>query len=173
MRIELVTERLTLVPLGPEHLDAVHAYSSDLENTRFMVHFPSGSLEETARFLQNVSEEWNKALPEKYEFAVFHLGRMVGNVSLLLEPDRASAELAWIINQAYWGMGFATEAAQALIDYGREALGISHFFAHCDSENIGSYRVMERLGMIRTGEWNGRKNRSSDDDRREYRYDLP
>ena len=138
-----------------------------------MVHFPSGSLEETARFLQDVSEEWNKALPEKYEFAVFHLDRMVGNVSLLLEPDRASAELAWIINQAYWGMGFATEAAQALIDYGREALGISHFFAHCDSENIGSYRVMERLGMIRTGEWNGRKNRSSDDDRREYRYDLP
>lgn len=41
---------------------------------------------------------------------------------------------------------------------------ISHFLAHCDTENIASYKVMEKLGMNKTGEWGGRRNRFASED---------
>lgn len=52
------------------------------------------------------------------------------------------------------------------------SIGILHFLAHCDTENIASYKVMEKLGMIRTGEWGGRRNKSAAEDSLEYQYEL-
>ncbi len=39
------------------------------------------------------------------------------------------------------------------------------FIAHCDSENIGSYKVMEKLGMSFVSCSEGRKNKASDEER--------
>lgn len=44
--------------------------------------------------------------------------------------------------------------------------------AHCDRENIASYKTMEKLGMVRTGEWGGRRNKSASQDSYEYQYEL-
>lgn len=49
---------------------------------------------------------------------------------------------------------------------------VSHFLGHCDTENIASYKVMEKLGMSRTGEWGGRRNKSASEDSLEYQYEL-
>ena len=38
--------------------------------------------------------------------------------------------------------------------------------------NIASRKTMEKPGMHRTGEWSGRKNRGSEEERREYRYEV-
>ena len=55
--------------------------------------------------------------------------------------------------------------------YAAENLGIRHFIAHCDSENTGSYKVMEKLGMKRTGESGGRRNKLSSEERIELLYE--
>ena len=76
------------------------------------------------------------------------------------------------MNKRYWGNGFACEAAQAIVDYFAAHMGMTHFIAHCDTENAASYRVMEKLGMVKTGEWGGRRNRSALEDTFEYQYEL-
>lgn len=45
--IEITTQRLVLRPLGTEYLETVHAYASDIENTRYMMRLPNDSIEET------------------------------------------------------------------------------------------------------------------------------
>ena len=86
--------------------------------------------------------------------------------------ENDAGELGWIIHKNYWGNGFAYEAAKALVWYMKNKVEVKHFLAHCDTENIASYKVMEKLGMIRTGEWGGRRNRAALEDSRKYQYEL-
>ena len=170
---ELRTERLILRPAGMKYLNSTYEYTSDPENTRFMTHLPNASIEECADYLAQADAEWAKPQPGYYEFAILLNGEHIGGVSLFPEEtDRTRAELGWIIHKKHWGKGIVTEAARALIRFAADALHISHFIAHCDSENAASYRVMEKLGMTRTGERRGRKNRLSDEDRSEYQYEM-
>ena len=168
--IEIKTERLTLVPLGLEYLDAVHEYASDRENTEFMMFLPNDSLEETREFLIQCEEEWKKPSPGYYEFGVLHGGELIGSVSLYPEEEPGTAELGWIIMPRFHRQGFAFEAVKALKDYAGKHLGIRRFIAHCDTENVPSYSLMEKLGMTRAGESGGRFNRGSYEERREYLY---
>ena len=81
-------------------------------------------------------------------------------------------ELGWIVRRSYWGNGFAAEAARAIVDHFAAHFGIRHFVAHCDAENVASYRIMEKLGMRRTAEYGGRKNRGAAAESTEYQYEL-
>lgn len=167
---DIKTERLTLTPLGPEFLQSANEYALDAENTRYMCYLPNESSAETAEFLKNVELEWAKDEPESYEFAMIYQGRHIGAVSVWFEDG--IGELGWIVNKRYWGNGFAFEAAQAVIRHFRDVPGITGFIAHCDTENIASYRTMEKLGMVRKAEYGGRKNRSADRESFEYLYEL-
>lgn len=168
--IVIKTKRLCLLPLGSKYLYTVNEYATDRENTEYMCHLPNESIEETAEFLNKVDLEWKKEAPTFFEFAILYENRQIGAVSLYME--NGVGELGWIINKRYWGCGFAYEAAASLVKYFSEEMGISHFMAHCDTKNIASYRVMEKLGMIRTSEHGGRKNRSAIYESMEYQYEL-
>ena len=171
--MEIKTERLTLRRLGPEYLESTHEYVSDPENTRLMMLLPHESVEETAAYLRYCAEEWEKPEPAIYEFAVLLMGVHIGHVTLEMNGPRDTAELAWIFHPAHHGHGYATEAARAMMDYARAHLGIAHFIAHCDSENAASQAVMRKLGLILADTTGTRKNRGSDDLRREYLYKTP
>lgn len=168
--IEIRTPRLLLKPLGPKYLATVNEYALDPENTRYMYHLPNADSGETLRFLQGVEAEWAKEKPAFYEFAVLYNDIHIGAVSIYF--DREIGELGWILNRRYWGNGLAYEAAAALVSYFGKHCGTKHFRAHCDAENVASYKIMEKLGMVRTGEYGGRRNRSADEDSVEYQYDL-
>ena len=57
----------------------------------------------------------------------------------------------YCLNRDYWGHGYATEAAQAVISFGFEQLGLHRIFAICDPCNVASWRVLARAGMRREG----------------------
>ena len=167
--IRIVTERLVLVPLGVDYLDSVNEYALDYENTKYMCHLPKQDSDETLSYLQDVEAEWKKNPPGYYEFAVLCKNDHIGSVSIYFEAG--VGELGWIIKRKYWGSGFATEAAKGLVEYFSQQ-GCRRFIAHCDTENAASYKVMEKLGMTRTGKSGGRKNRAASEESFEYRYEL-
>ena len=91
---------------------------------------------------------------------------------MYINKDNAEGEFGWIINKKYWGNGYAEEAAKGILNFAVQELRVRKFVAHCDSENIGSYRVMERLGMSLVSKIQGRRNKSSKEDREELMYSL-
>lgn len=167
---EIKTERLVLKPLGRKFLKSTISYAMDYENTKFMCHLPDETVEEAEKFLTDVENEWKKEKPQFLEFAILYHNEHIGAVSVYFENE--IGELGWIIHKKYWRNGFAYEAAKALIHYVKTERKTNHFLAHCDTENIASYKVMEKLGMIRTGEWGGRRNKSASEDSSEYQYEL-
>jgi RimJ/RimL family protein N-acetyltransferase len=56
-------------------------------------------------------------------------------------------EVGWRLDRRYWGHGYATEAAQASLDFAFEQLGCSEVVSFTTVTNEPSRRVMERLGM--------------------------
>jgi RimJ/RimL family protein N-acetyltransferase len=56
-------------------------------------------------------------------------------------------EVAYLISRAFWGQGLGTEAAQAILDYGFEKLGLSRLICLIDQENTASIKVAEKIGM--------------------------
>ncbi len=167
--IKIVTERLVLAPLGVDYLDSVNEYALDYENTKYMCHFPKRTTDETLSFLQDVELEWKKDSPSYYEFAILYDNNHIGSVSIYFEAG--VGELGWIIKRKHWGNGFATEAAKGLVEYFSKQ-GCRCFVAHCDTANVASFKVMEKLGMTRTGKSGGRKNRAASEESFEYRYEL-
>ena len=171
--MEIRTQRLTLRPLVAGDAETTHAYASDPENTKYMMHLPYGSPEETRAAVMRAAEEWKKPEPAFCEFAVVKDGKHIGGVTLYILKDRTEGELGWVLDRAYWNRGYATEAARAAADYARDAWGIRRLIAGCDSENASSRRVMEKLGMrciVRDGT---RTNRSMGDEPRvEWIYEM-
>jgi RimJ/RimL family protein N-acetyltransferase len=60
-----------------------------------------------------------------------------------------AVEAAWRLMPAYWGKGYALEAARAAIDDGFGRLGLAEIVAYTVPPNRASWTVMERLGMTR------------------------
>ena len=87
----------------------------------------------------------------KYVDFVVVLGeKAIGSVGVKRLSDiHKDAEVGWVFNARYWGQGYATEAARALMDWGFRNLELHRIISVCDARNVPSYRLMERLGMRR------------------------
>ena len=69
-----------------------------------------------------------------------------------IRPDLPIApgwEIGWRLNRDFWGHGFATEAAQALLEDGFKRLDVPEILAFTASDNRRSSAVMKRLAMRR------------------------
>lgn len=147
MFVNLHTQRLQIRPVTMADIATTHAYAGDLENTRFMMFLPYEDVEETAAYLRDAEKEWRMTAPARYEFAVcLATGAHIGGITLYMQEDRTEAELGWVLHKAYWRRGYVTEAAQTVMAFAR-SIGVRRIFACCDSENVASYKTMEKLGM--------------------------
>ena len=74
--------------------------------------------------------------------------RLIGWCGLSIKDrDRQIAELGYDLDHAYWGLGYTTEAARAVVDWGFLTLHMHRIFAECHPANTASQRVMHKIGM--------------------------
>ena len=69
----------------------------------------------------------------------------------ITDAARREAELGYLVKRRYWGQGYTTEAASALLGFGFGVLRLHPLWAQANPENVGSWRVMEKLGMRSEG----------------------
>ncbi len=84
-----------------------------------------------------------------YTFAIVRRDddRLVGAIDIRPNARHLKAEIGYWIGRPYWGRGYATEAARAVIRYGFEILGMNRIYASHFTENPASGRVMQKAGM--------------------------
>jgi ribosomal-protein-alanine N-acetyltransferase len=150
---ELPTGRLRLRAFRPEDWADVHAYGSDPAVVRFMDWGPN-TVEES-RYHTNRAVATAAVSPRlTFPYAVERRadGRVIGSVELRMTSlDHRRAEMGYVLARDAWGQGYGTEAAGALAAYGFGPLGLHRIEATCDPDNIGSARVLQKMGMIYEG----------------------
>lgn len=68
-----------------------------------------------------------------------------------LNAEHRRAELGYAVARAHWGNGYGPEAADAVIRYAFDALGLHRLEADVDPRNHASIRCLERLGFRKEG----------------------
>ena len=78
-------------------------------------------------------------------------GKMIGHIYFKqIEPHELRTwELGYIVNPAYQGEGYATEAIAALLRKEFKEKQIHRVFANCNPENLASWKLLERVGLRR------------------------
>jgi RimJ/RimL family protein N-acetyltransferase len=76
---------------------------------------------------------------------------LIGSVSLRRHARDRRGELGYWLGAESWGQGIATEASQALIEFGFGELGLAKIYAQVLEGNRPSCHVLEKLGMIEEG----------------------
>ncbi len=163
MRIPtLDSKRLLLRPPRADDLDALAALGADPEVMRYI---GSGATHDRA-----VADEWLERMLEEAQVGVpgppglpgwlvlieKASGNWAGLAALkILAGQHAAAigidpavELGYRLPPAFWGHGYATEAARTLLRYGFEDLGIPLITAIADVRNVSSNRVLGKAGLL-------------------------
>jgi RimJ/RimL family protein N-acetyltransferase len=89
---------------------------------------------------------------ELVNLAMEHLadGRVIGSIRLTVgDPDNRTGDFGYTLHSGYWRQGLTTEASRAIVDVAFGRLGLHRLWADCDPDNLGSWGVMEKLGMRR------------------------
>lgn len=78
-------------------------------------------------------------------------GAPMGMCGLIKRESLQEVDLGYAFLPEFWGLGFASEAAEACLDYGKTALGLRCVLAIVSPGNASSIRLLERLSFQRTG----------------------
>jgi RimJ/RimL family protein N-acetyltransferase len=143
----LDTQRLLMREFGPADLDRLAEMLSNPQVMRFMPGGRPVPRERAAVALNNIAREWQERGYGRWAVIPKVEATLIGWCGLGYIPELDEIEVLYLFDQPYWGRGFATEAARASVRHGFETLRLERIIALAVPENIGSRRVMEKLGM--------------------------
>jgi RimJ/RimL family protein N-acetyltransferase len=128
----------------------------DLNEVSRMWNFEKGSisLEKAEIAIKNMQSNHKKNKPEYIYhicFAVFEKDdnkRIIGWCGLDGIVDKGKTVIFYLIDKEYRNRGYATQCASKLLEYAFETVGLKSVYGGCYKENIASYKVQEKVGML-------------------------
>jgi RimJ/RimL family protein N-acetyltransferase len=143
----LRTARLILRAPQPEDAKAVAALVNDIRIAQNTTRIPYPyALSDAHAWLRTV----NSAKGEATYLVTLNSGTIVGACGVELR-DKVGPELGYWFGTHYWGQGYATEAARAVIDHAFSELGCEALHSGARISNPASRRVLEKCGFQWTG----------------------
>ncbi len=148
----LTTQRLRLEPCTDTHLEGLDILNSDIEVMRYITG-TSITLEETKAHIEFVKELWQTCGYSSWSVIEKKTNKLIGTGGiqhLEFNPENP-LEIGWRLIPSKWKQGFATEAAQAMLEFAFETMNFECLRAVCHQDNFKSAGVMQRLGMTYRG----------------------
>jgi RimJ/RimL family protein N-acetyltransferase len=159
--LQLETDRLLLRAPVPEDADALAPMYADPEVMRYVGDGRTLTRGETERSVRRMIERWEAdgfglftTVRKKDEVVIGRVGLLVWNTETWKPTTRAAApngptevEVGYTLGRAYWGQGFATEAAGAVRDFALDELGADRLIALIIQGNMASENVARKLGL--------------------------
>ncbi len=151
-KIFLQTNRLILREIIPEDETAFFELDSDPEVHKYLGNNPVTSIEQIRAAIQFIRQQyvdngiWRWAVIEK------STNNFIGWAGLKLITEQINNhinyyDLGYRFIKKYWGLGYATEAAKASLEYGFDQLNLNEMYAMADVENSASNNVLKKIGF--------------------------
>lgn len=144
-------ERLLLREFTKSDWIDVHKYASQDIVCQYQPLGPNTE-EDSKDFVNQVIKDSTQEPRTRFVFAIIYKEIMKGDGEFNVRDfTNKVGEVAYIVNPDYWGKGIATEVATLLINLGFEQLKLHRIYATCDPRNVGSSKVLEKVGMTKEG----------------------
>ena len=150
------TERLTLRRYEPSDLAFLFSMFSLEDVCRYLPWSPMDIDQARAKLDQRLGQTRLEADGDPVVLVAEETatGRPIGEFMLRLTSVHSrQGEIGWSLHPTAQGHGFATEGAREILRLGFDESRLHRIAAGCDSRNVASIRVMERLGMRREAEF--------------------
>ena len=149
---KLETERLILRQVDDEDVEQLYEMLSDIEVAKFDYFYPVTSKVEVMKFI----ERYNKELEENEEITwgiiLKETNNLIGTCCLGdFDEGARRAEVGYDITQREWGKGYATEALEAVINFGFSIMNLNRIEATITLGNNASVRVLTKLNFTQEG----------------------
>lgn len=147
----LETDRLILRPGTLADAFNLYILNSDPEVVRYTGENSFNHVQEAEQVIKE------RMIPqfEKYKMGRFTVllkdGTYLGWCGLRYFPESDEVDLGYRFMKKFWGQGYATETSKIMLKYGFETLGLKRIIAKAMPDNIGSIKVMQKLGMTFRG----------------------
>lgn len=147
----LETSRLIIRPALLEDAPNLFMLNSDPEVIRYTGDSNFANINEAESLIRD--RMFNQF--QKFKMSRFTVqlkdGTYLGWCGLKYHPETDEVDLGYRFMKRFWGQGFATESSKACLDYGFKNLNLSRIIAKAMPENIGSIKVLQKLGMTFKG----------------------
>lgn len=147
--MEIQTEHLILRPWCQEDYEPFARLNAD---SRVMEYFPHLlSRQESDLYAQARQKEIDREGWGAWAVSISGTAGFIGTIGLkkvdLSVHFMPAVEIAWRLAYDFWGQGYATEGAHAVLKYGFDTLFLDEIVAYTAAQNYRSRRVMEKIGM--------------------------
>jgi len=160
--LRLDTERLRLRVPASQDAEDLYDLLADADVMWGLGKEPVSAVEEVRAVIEGMIRDWRSDGLGAFVLETTTTDpQVVGQAGLMIFDARdwtpstwakagphAQPELGWALTRAYWGHGYATEAAAAIRNWAAERLKIDRLVSLISPENVRSQRVAERLGAI-------------------------
>ena len=147
---KIETKRLILRQFELSDCHDMYKWASNMEVVKYLSYYPHENIEQTKQILKHWTDGYKNL--NEYNWAIEYNGCVIGNIAVVLQDDESySCHLGWQIDVPYWNKGIMTEAARAVLDYLFGEVGYDRIASGHDTRNIGSGRVMQKIGMTLEG----------------------
>jgi len=152
--ISLTSERINLRLIELADLHSIHKLHSLPETDEFnTLGIPQNEGETKKLILSWIAENKQQDI-KNFTFAIQlnNNADFIGLAGLKLSSKKyRRGEIWYKIHKNFWRKGYATEAVNLLLDYGFQQLELHRIQAGCALDNLGSIKVLEKVGMIKEG----------------------
>ncbi|MBW4579017.1 MAG: GNAT family N-acetyltransferase [Tildeniella nuda ZEHNDER 1965/U140] len=145
----LITDRLILRRPLLSDAAAIFEYACDPEVTRYMDWQTHTDIQDTVKFLESCTQRWKSGEEFCWVITTKPEDQVIGAIGCRLEGYMA--DFGYVLNRKFWGKGYATEAANAVVAWIMSLSKIYRVWATCDTKNFASARVLEKAGLLREG----------------------
>ena len=143
---QFATEHLVLRrPRMSDADDIFDNYAADTEVTRYLTWRPYNDRSEVAPFLHSRLARWDSGEEFSWAITIPVEDRVIGMIGCRVREH--AADIGYVLGRKYWGRGYVTEVAKAVVDWASALEHIYRVWAVCDVENKASARVLEKVGM--------------------------
>nr|WP_144924768.1 GNAT family protein [Paenibacillus bovis] len=150
-KVSLSNNRLLLREFTESDWIDLHLYASQEIVCQFQPWGPNTE-SDSKDFVHQVIQDSAKEPRTRFALAIVYNESMIGTGELNIRDETNKVgEVAYVVHPDFWGKGIATEVATLLIDFGFKQINLHRIFATCDPRNIGSSKVLEKVGMTKEG----------------------
>ena len=123
-----------------------------------MEFFPkTKTIKETQAFIDRVNKHFNQHGYSWFAVEILENKEFIGFIGLVQTPFEAPftpcTEIGWRLKKAAWGKGYATEGAKRCLQYGFDTFEFPAIYSFTSTVNVRSERVMQKIGMVKDGEF--------------------
>ncbi|NGO10707.1 GNAT family N-acetyltransferase [Streptomyces sp. HC44] len=148
---EIRTPRLLLRRWHDDDLVPMSEINADPEVMRWIRDGSVRDLEQTAEDIERWEEEWDEEGFGLFAVELLSSGELAGFTGLsvphFLPEILPAVEIGWRLGRQFWGQGYASEAAQASMEFALQDRGLDRLVSITQAGNDASENVMRKLGM--------------------------